>query len=132
MTHAHHRLEFAGTDALGACFAKNGATFRECVFNSASLECGTLDGVFVDCHFRDIEWYWGLFNGALFAGCVFERCVFRGTSFQSCRFVECLFADCQFLPDNLDTPCTATRVRWYACRNQGSVGWASVCQPGQS
>lgn len=128
MSQPSHRLELTGHDAVSAALADGMASYRECVFNSAALECGSFGGAFVDCHFRDIEWYWGLFSGAVFAGCRFERCIFRGATFQDCRFMECQFAECQFLPDNLETPCSVSRTRLYACRNLESVGWKALFQ----
>lgn len=62
--------------------------FRYCEFIEASLEGGDFDGVFVGCTFKHIEWYWGLFNGAILIDCEFEDCSFRGTCFAACRLVK--------------------------------------------
>lgn len=121
-------LEFNGANAVAAALADTGGVFRHCAFNSASLECGNFDGDFLACYFRDVEWYWGLFNTALFVDCSFERCTFRGTSFAECRFLECTFTDCQFLPDNLGSACSTDKTRLYACATANCSGLAALFQ----
>lgn len=96
--------------------------FRCCEFESALIEGGHFDGVYVFCAFKSIEWCWGLFNTAVLVDCKFENCIFRGTTFSSCRFVNCSFNNCQFLRDNLDALCTATETYVYGCQFQNCVG----------
>ncbi len=119
----HESATFRDTKHVEEVLASNEEVFRYCVFESANIEGGSFDGVFVSCEFRDIEFYWGLFNSALFFGNRFERCTFQGTSFSSCRFVECTFTDCSFVKDNLASPCSARETKLFACAAHNCEGW---------
>lgn len=116
-------LVFAAAGEVRKALAVNDEIFRYCRFETAELEGGDSDGVFLSCTFQDFEWYWGLFNLALFVGCTFERCTFRGTSFSGCRFVECSFIECRFLPDNLGGLCRAPETMLYGCSSTDCVGF---------
>lgn len=100
-----------------------GSIFRFCSFESADLAGGNFDGVFLACEFRDVEFYWGLFNLALFVNCDFERCTFPGTSFAGCRLVECTFIQCRFLKDNLGGSCHARDTKLFDCVAENCEGW---------
>lgn len=122
----HASVTFAASKDVMRALAAADEFFRYCTFESAAIEGGNSDGVFLSCTFRDVEWYWGLFNLALFVGCKFERCTFRGASFAGCRLVECSFVDCRFLPDNVGGLCTATDTNVYGCSVQNSEGFDEV------
>jgi uncharacterized protein YjbI with pentapeptide repeats len=107
---------------VGKALQAHAEFFRHCQFSAASLEGGDFDGVFVACSFKQIEWYWGLFNTAILVDCVFEGCTFRGTSFAGCRMVNCIFRNCRFLSDNLDAPCSAWETSVYGCQFEGCEG----------
>jgi uncharacterized protein YjbI with pentapeptide repeats len=97
--------------------------FRYCEFSGFSIDGGHVDGMFVGCTFRDLDWYWGLFNGCVFVNSKFAKCIFRGTAFPDCRFVDCEFIDCQFLEDNLGGKgCTADGARVYGSTAKGCKG----------
>jgi uncharacterized protein YjbI with pentapeptide repeats len=113
---------FNTTRKVQKAIIKSEEFFRYCEFESASLEGGEFDGVFVFCTFKSIEWYWGLFNIAVLVDCKFDKCVFRGASFSSCRLVNCTFNNCQFLRDNLDSLCVAPGTFVYGCQFQNCVG----------
>jgi uncharacterized protein YjbI with pentapeptide repeats len=97
--------------------------FRYCEFSDASLEGGSSDGIFVSCSFKDVDWYWGLFNAAVLVDCEFENCTFRGTSFSRCRIVNCIFKNCRFLRDNLSVLCSAHETNIYGCQSEGCEGF---------
>jgi uncharacterized protein YjbI with pentapeptide repeats len=80
--------------------------FRWCNFAQLELEGKIIGGALLGCAFREIDWYWGLFNNALLAHTSFKDCVFRGSSFAGCEFVQCQFDNCWFVLDNLRGPCT--------------------------
>lgn len=122
----HASETFAASKEVSSAFAVSDEIFRYCTFESASIDGGGSDGVFLSCTFQDLDWYWGLFNMALFVGCKFERCTFRGASFSGCRFVECSFSDCRFLPDNVGGLCTATDTNVYGCTFQNCEGFNEV------
>jgi uncharacterized protein YjbI with pentapeptide repeats len=113
---------FNSSRTVQKALAVNDEFFRYCEFDSASLEGGHFDGVFVFCHFKNVEWYWGLFNLAVLVDCNFDNCVFRGTSFSGCRFVNCTFSNCQFLRDNLNSLCSATETYVYGSQFHNCVG----------
>ena len=100
--------------------------FRYCEFSSASLEGGNFDGVFVSCAFKNIEWYWGLFNLAILIDCKFENCTFRGTLFSGCRIIECSFKSCHFLRDNLNRACEAVEASVYGCSAEDCQGFHAL------
>lgn len=124
----HTSATFASSKDAKKALAANDEIFRYCSFESATIEGGDSDGVFLSCTFRDVEWYWGLFNMALFVSCKFERCTFRGTSFAGCRLVECSFSNCKFLSDNVGGSCTATETSVYGCSLENSEGFDHVFQ----
>jgi|JI9StandDraft_2_1071091.scaffolds.fasta_scaffold98814_2 uncharacterized protein YjbI with pentapeptide repeats len=109
--------------AVKKALAVSGEFFRYCEFSAASLEGGDFDGVFVSCAFKNIEWYWGLFNTTVLIDCEFENCTFRGTSFSGCRIVNCSFKNCRFLRDNLNALCSAPDTRAYGCHAESCEGF---------
>ena len=111
------------TQGVKRVLAVNDEFFRYCNFSSASLEGGHFDGVFISCSFKDVEWYWGLFNTAVLVDCVFENCTFRGTSFSGCRIVNCTFKNCHFLRDNLNALCSAPETTVYGCISENCEGF---------
>lgn len=113
---------FSGSKDVQKTLVSPDGVFRYCIFQSASLEGGNFGDVFLSCEFRDVELYWGLFNGAVLFNCAFERCKFRGTSFAGCRFVECKFSDCEFLKDNLGAPCGAPNTKLFSCDSERCEG----------
>ena len=117
---------FNTSRAVKKALTASGEFFRYCEFSSASLEGGNFDGVFVSCTFKDIEWYWGLFNTAILVDCRFDNCTFRGTSFSGCRMVECWFKRCRFLRDNLDSSCAASETSVYECRAEDCEGFHAL------
>lgn len=122
----HTSVAFASSKDVEKALIANDEIFRYCSFESAAIEGGCSDGVFLSCTFRDFEWYWGLFNMALFVSCKFEECTFRGTSFAGCRLVECSFSNCKFLSDNLGGSCAATDTNVYGCSSENSKGIRDV------
>ncbi len=123
---SHDSATFATTTEVRAALAAGDEVFRYCHFESARLEGGDSDGVFLSCTFQDFEWYWGIFNMALFVDCKFERCTFRGTSFAGCRLVDCSFNDCRFLPDNLGAACSSSDTGIYGCAAENCVGFKEL------
>jgi uncharacterized protein YjbI with pentapeptide repeats len=114
---------YQGTKQVKNALVSHDAIFRYCSFESANLEGGDFDDVFLSCEFRDIDFYWGLFVLALFSNSKFERCTFRGTSFSGCRFIECNFIDCRFLKDNLNASCDSPDTKFFACIAENCEGW---------
>ncbi len=114
---------FQNTKQVKDALVSRDAVFRFCSFESANIEGDGSDGVFLTCEFRDIDFYWSMFNLALFANCKFERCTFRGASFAGCRFVECTFSDCRFLKDNLGGSCNARDTKLFECVAENCEGW---------
>jgi uncharacterized protein YjbI with pentapeptide repeats len=89
--------------------------FKFCDFENVSVDGGTVGSDFVDCSFKDVEWYWGLFSGSNFVNCLFRDCVFRGSTFADCRFVACSLTNCRFVKDNLDGDCDFSKTVAYGC-----------------
>ena len=114
---------FSSSQAVKRALAVNDEFFRYSEFSSASLEGGDFDGVYVSCSFKDVEWYWGLFNLAILVDCEFENCTFRGTSFAGCRIVNCSFKNCRFLRDNLNALCSAPDTTVYGCKSENCEGF---------
>ncbi len=114
---------FQTTKQVKDALESHDAVFRYCSFESADLEGTGSDGVFLTCEFRNIDFYWSLFNVALFFNCKFERCTFRGAAFAGCRFVECTFSDCRFLRDNLGGLCDARDTKLFDCIAVNCEGW---------
>ena len=119
---------FRETIQVKKALASYDSVFRYCIFEAASLQGGDFGDTFISCEFRDVEWYWGLFNLALFSNCKFERCTFRGTAFSGCKFVESTFTDCHFVKDNLSASCDAPDTILYACIGQNCEGWNELFQ----
>ena len=111
-----------GAQAVHKALATEQEYFRYCTFSNASLEGGHFDGVFIACIFKDMEWYWGLFNTAIFVDCTFENCIFRGSSFAGCRIVQSSFEKTRFLKDNLGAPCSSSETSVYDCRVEDCEG----------
>ncbi len=99
--------------------------FKFCEFADISTDGGHVDSDFANCTFKNIDWYWGLFNYANFIDCIFINCTFRGTSFSSCKFVACEFNDCRFISDNLGGECSFDNSVEYSCKLTKSVGFAA-------
>jgi|CXWL01.1.fsa_nt_gi uncharacterized protein YjbI with pentapeptide repeats len=98
--------------------------YKFCEFVDISTDGGHVTSDFANCTFRNIDWYWGLFNIVNFVQCTFENCVFQGTSFYDCKFVECELQDCKFIKDNLGGDCEFDGAVAYNCKVTGSEGFA--------
>ncbi len=98
--------------------------FIYCNFEDFEMEGGHVTSDFIGCSFKNLDWYWGLFNCMNFIDCRFTDCVFRGTSFATCRFVECEFLNCRFLKDNLASECDFEDCVAYGCSVIGGEGFA--------
>lgn len=119
----HESLKISTSDSVQASLTAEGHVFRYCEIENAVLEGGCFDGVFIDCGFKKVEWYWGLFNLAVLVNCKFEDCTFLGTSFAGCQFVECTFTNCRFAADNLGGSCSNSGSRFFACSVSNCDGW---------
>lgn len=97
--------------------------FKFCDFEDISIEGGVISSDFIDCSFKNVEWYWGLFSGANFVNCLFNDCVFRGSSFPDSKFVECSLVNCRFIQDNLATDCDFSQASAYRCSISGGEGF---------
>ena len=117
---------FSSSRSVQKALAVSDAFFRYCEFSTALLEGGDFDGVYVSCSFKDVEWYWGLFNLAVLIDCTFENCTFRGTSFSGCRIVNCSFKNCRFLRDNLNASCSASDTAVYECQSENCEGFNAL------
>jgi uncharacterized protein YjbI with pentapeptide repeats len=71
--------------------------FDDYVAEGASLS----GGVFVECSFRNADFYWGQFFCATFIRCEFENVDFRGGNMKEAVFVGCRLLRCDFSNDNL-------------------------------
>jgi uncharacterized protein YjbI with pentapeptide repeats len=100
--------------------------FKYCNFEGLIPSGEHVDSDFNACSFKDIDWYWGLFNTSNFIECRFENCIFRGSGFPDCKFVECIFTNCQFLKDNLNAECTFESAIAYGCQLENSVGFGAL------
>jgi len=100
--------------------------FKFCTFEGLSPEGGSVDSDFHDCSFKNIDWYWGLFNICTFVKCQFANCIFRGSSFPNCLFVECKFTNCHFVKDSLASDCDFDRAAAYGCSLEGTVGFTAI------
>ena len=100
--------------------------FKFCNFEDLSPEIVSIDSDFHDCTFKNVDWYWGLFNICSFVKCQFTDCVFRGASFPDCLFVECTFTNCQFVKDNLGGECDFDRTVAYGCSLKDTVGFEAT------
>ena len=113
-------IEFSSAREAAKVFEEGYA--RYCSFASYLHEGAHVDVVCLGCRFTDVEWYWGLFNGANFIDCHFTGCKFRGTSFAGARFVDCTFEHCEFLPDNLGASCRNDGSKVYGCTIKECIG----------
>lgn len=111
-------------------FLREESVARYVTFENLDTEGGHIDGTFLFCNFKNVAWYWGLFNLCTFVHCKFVDCVFRGSSFPGCRFVECTFSRCHFLKDNLNRDCSFEDSRWYDCTQQDCEGLTSYITSG--
>ncbi len=68
----HASETFSESKQVKEALLSRDAIFRYCTFESANIDGGDTDGVFLSCEFRNFEWYWGMFNLALFHNCKFE------------------------------------------------------------
>jgi uncharacterized protein YjbI with pentapeptide repeats len=102
--------------------------FRFCTFEQLDEDkiATAVDATFLGCRFKNIDFYWTLFNNVLFHDCEFKDCTFRGVSFAGCRFVDCSFESCVCTQDNLGGSCSFERSRWYGCTHNDCVGWKGV------
>jgi uncharacterized protein YjbI with pentapeptide repeats len=124
------------------------AIFRWCDFSQLEIDGGVIDGAFLGCELRDVDWYWPLFNTALIAHTSFTGCTFRGASFRGCELVQCRFYECRFVLNNLGGSCrfedcliaectfdkcevvpeskmgrpVFVNTRWYSCSQNQSPG----------
>ena len=100
--------------------------FKYCEFVGISPEGEHITADFNRCTFKDIDWYWGLFNIVNFIDCKFINCVFRGTSFADCKFVGCELVDCRFTKDNLNGDCRFDSTVSYSCKISNCEGFVPV------
>lgn len=89
--------------------------FKFCEFKDFEFSAVHIDADFIQCSFEGLDWYGGLFNICNFIECRFENCVFRGSTFADCKFVQCSFKNCRFEEDNMGSPCTFDRSKFYDC-----------------
>jgi uncharacterized protein YjbI with pentapeptide repeats len=89
--------------------------YRYCNFADLTIYGPGFDGAVIGCTFRDIEWYWVLFNIALFSRARFDNCTFRGATFADCQLVECKFNGCHFVLDNLGGACSFKDCSFVEC-----------------
>ena len=97
--------------------------FKYCEFDGFSQDGGVIDSDFINCSFKNVDWYWGIFTQANFIKCDFTNCDFRGTSFVDARFVECKLDNCRFIRDNLNADCDFSRSVAYGCTVNGGEGF---------
>ena len=120
-------IEFTTNTAIPD-FGEVEHVFMFCTFEQLDDEkiATNVESTFLGCRFKDIDFYWTLFNNVLFHDCTFENCTFRGVSFAGCRFVDCSFESCVCTQDNLGGSCTFKGTRWYGCKPNNCVGWKGV------
>ncbi|GMV95544.1 MAG: hypothetical protein AMXMBFR82_53220 [Candidatus Hydrogenedentota bacterium] len=97
--------------------------FKYCEFLGIAPQGVHVEADFSNCTFKDIDWYWGLFNIVTFVDCRFINCTFRGCSFPGCRFVDCEFDGVRFVRDNLNGACSFEGAVAYGCRVMNSEGF---------
>ncbi len=61
------------------------SVFEECTMEGAML----FGAVFVRCHFKEVDVYWGQMFRTVFLDCSFEGVDFRGANMAECMFVRC-------------------------------------------
>jgi uncharacterized protein YjbI with pentapeptide repeats len=102
--------------------------FKYCEFYGISLNGKHITSDFTSCMFKNIDWYWGIFNIVNFVDCKFINCIFRGTSFPDCKFVECELTGCQFVRDNLNGKCRFDGTVAYHCKLSNCEGFEAKVQ----
>ncbi len=76
------------------------AVFVDCLFDGCGSAGAQIEAVFVDCVFRDHDWYWCVGHSAVFVRRTFESSDLRGAFFTS-SFIQCRFVRCQTGSDHL-------------------------------
>ena len=99
--------------------------FKYCEFLGIAPEGEHIEADFTACTFKDIDWYWGIFNIVNFVECKFINCTFRGSSFPDCRFVDCEFESCHFVRDNLNGECSFEGAVAYGCNLLATEGFGA-------
>jgi uncharacterized protein YjbI with pentapeptide repeats len=97
--------------------------FKFCNFEGFSVDGKVIDSDFVNCSFKNVDWYWGEFIQANFISCEFIDCEFRGSSFPDARFIECTLGNVKFTQDNLGKECDFARAIAYGCKVTGGEGF---------
>jgi uncharacterized protein YjbI with pentapeptide repeats len=97
--------------------------FQYFEFSEFEIEGLHIDSDFSECTFRNIEFYWGIFNIINFINCKFENCTFRGTAFPNCKFIDCQLTNCSFEKDNLNGDCDFTDSKAYNCTTNNCRGF---------
>jgi uncharacterized protein YjbI with pentapeptide repeats len=90
------------------------------------MDGGHITSDFANCTFKNIDWYWGIFNIVNFVDCRFENCIFRVTSFPDCKFVDCEVRGSRFVKDTLEGECSFEGAIAYNCKVTNSEGFAPV------
>ena len=89
--------------------------YKNCNLQDFEYEGGTLDSNFEECYFKNVFYYWTLFNIIEFIECDFNNCTFSGVSFADCKFIKCTFKNCKFIKDNLGGDCDFNGSTAYQC-----------------
>ena len=97
--------------------------YKFCEFTGFTKDGGHISSDFTCCTFKDIEWYWGIFNIVNFIECKFINCTFKGTAFPDCKFVECEITNSKFEKDNLNANCDFENSSAYNCKIKNSIGF---------
>jgi uncharacterized protein YjbI with pentapeptide repeats len=97
--------------------------FKYCEFDDFSIEGAIVSSDFLDCLFKGLDCYWGLFSYSNFIACRFTDCTFAGTAFPDTRFVDCSFVNCKFVKNNLDRECDFSKTIAYGCSLENCVGF---------
>ncbi len=74
--------------------------FLDCKFVDCVCEGAAISSCFVNCQFKNVDWYWCIGHSPIFVNCNFKRCDLRG-GFYGASFVRCTFTDCETGDDNL-------------------------------
>jgi uncharacterized protein YjbI with pentapeptide repeats len=97
--------------------------FRYCRFDKLQEnQTGLVDSDFLNCTFKNCDFYWSAVPVVLFYACTFENCTFRGVSFRGCTFVSTSFTDCTFTRSNLGGDCSFDETKWFDCSQLGCSG----------
>jgi uncharacterized protein YjbI with pentapeptide repeats len=65
-----------------------------------------LDGVYLGLTFKNVLFYWTLWNCTNTIECLFEDCTFQGASFAKSHFTSSTFSNCRFILDNVGGQCS--------------------------